>query len=362
MLQLTVDLGARSYPIHIGGGLLAQPALFAAAIRGERLLIVSNDRVAPLYLEALLKTVANYQVGVCILPDGEQYKTVDSAMQIWDRLIAGHYDRGTTLLALGGGVIGDLTGFAAACYQRGVDFVQIPTTLLAQVDSSVGGKTGVNHPQGKNMIGAFHQPSAVIIDTDTLGTLAPREFSAGLAEVIKYGMLGDADFFSWLETHIDRLMARDAAVIALAVEYSCRAKALIVTADETEQGQRALLNLGHTFAHAIESLTHYQRWLHGEAVAMGLVMAADFSRRLGLLDHAEVERVKQLLGCAGLPLYPASDMNSEAFLAAMQIDKKAQGGKLRMVVMRGIGTAELLTNPAAELLRATISAAIAGDI
>ncbi|HQN42335.1 MAG TPA: 3-dehydroquinate synthase, partial [Pseudomonadales bacterium] len=260
MLQLTVDLGARSYPIHIGAALLARPELFATAIRGEKVLIITNDRIAPLYLQSLLATLANHRAEVCILPDGEQYKTVESAMQIWDRLIAGHHDRGTTLLALGGGVIGDLTGFAAACYQRGVDFVQVPTTLLAQVDSSVGGKTGVNHPQGKNMIGAFHQPRAVIIDTNTLNTLAPREFSAGLAEVIKYGLLGDADFFGWLEANMEQLMARDPDTVARAIEHSCRAKALIVMADETEQGQRALLNLGHTFGHAIESVTHYRRW------------------------------------------------------------------------------------------------------
>ena len=362
MLQLTVDLGARSYPIHIGAALLARPELFATAIRGEKVLIITNDRIAPLYLQSLLATLANHRAEVCILPDGEQYKTVESAMQIWDRLIAGHHDRGTTLLALGGGVIGDLTGFAAACYQRGVDFVQVPTTLLAQVDSSVGGKTGVNHPQGKNMIGAFHQPRAVIIDTNTLNTLAPREFSAGLAEVIKYGLLGDVDFFGWLEANMEQLMARDPDTVARAIEHSCRAKALIVMADETEQGQRALLNLGHTFGHAIESVTNYRRWLHGEAVAMGLVMAADLSRRLGMLDEVEVGRIKRLLQRAGLPSHPTPDMQSEALLAAMQIDKKVQGGKLRVVVMRGIGSAELLTNPAVGLLRETISAAIAGSI
>jgi 3-dehydroquinate synthase len=304
MKTLTVDLGNRSYPIHIGQQLLQQPELVTAHIRGRQVMVVSNETVAPLYLDKVLQLLDGFDVATVIIPDGEQYKTLDTLNTIFDALLEKRFNRGCTLVALGGGVVGDITGFAAASYQRGVAFLQLPTTLLAQVDSSVGGKTGVNHALGKNMIGAFHQPGCVLIDTDTLDTLDDRQLAAGLAEVIKYGLIRDADFLTWLEEHVERLKARDKEALAYAIEHSCRIKAGIVAADERESGQRALLNLGHTFGHAIETGTGYGTWLHGEAVATGMLMAADLSARHGWLTTADVQRIAALLQQAGLPIHP----------------------------------------------------------
>ena len=291
---LTVELGDRSYPIIIGPGAIGDSANFTPWIRSRQLLIVTNETVAPLYLARLTQTLEpHYRIASVILPDGEEYKTLDVLNRIFDKLLEERFDRGCTLLALGGGVVGDMTGFAAACYQRGVDFVQVPTTLLSQVDSSVGGKTGVNHPLGKNMIGAFHQPRCVIADTDTLNTLPDRELSAGLAEVIKYGLINDPDFFAWLENNMAALIAREPDALAYAIERSCSDKAEVVAADEMEAGQRALLNLGHTFGHAIETGTGYGSWLHGEAVATGMYLAAELSSRHGWLSRDDLQRIER---------------------------------------------------------------------
>ncbi|WP_058557842.1 3-dehydroquinate synthase [Thiohalocapsa sp. ML1] len=337
--RLEVELGDRSYPILIGPGLIADPACYAAAIRGRQVLVVSNETVAPLYLDALLAGLHGFDCHRVILPDGEQYKTLDTLNLIFDRLLEARLARDVTLVALGGGVVGDMAGFAAACYQRGVDFVQVPTTLLAQVDSSVGGKTGVNHPRGKNMIGAFHQPRAVVADTDTLATLPDRELAAGLAEVVKYGLIRDPAFFDWLEANRTRLLARDADALAEAIERSCRNKAEVVAADERESGQRALLNLGHTFGHAIEAGMGYGAWLHGEAVAAGMVLAAELSARLGWLDAEDVQRTRALLAGFALPVDPPTALGTERWLALMAVDKKVQAGQLRLVLLRGIGHA-----------------------
>jgi 3-dehydroquinate synthase len=337
--RLEVELGDRSYPILIGPGLIADPACYGAAIRGRQVLVVSNETVAPLYLDALLAGLAGFDCHRVILPDGEQYKTLDTLNLIFDELLTARLARDVTIVALGGGVVGDMAGFAAACYQRGVDFVQVPTTLLAQVDSSVGGKTGVNHPRGKNMIGAFHQPRAVIADTDTLATLPDRELAAGLAEVVKYGLIRDPAFFDWLEANRTRLLARDADALAEAIERSCRNKAEVVAADERESGQRALLNLGHTFGHAIEAGMGYGAWLHGEAVAAGMVLAAELSARLGWLDAEDVQRTRALLAGFALPVDPPTALGTERWLALMAVDKKVQAGQLRLVLLRGIGHA-----------------------
>ena len=304
MKTLTVDLGARSYPIHIGPGLLQRPELILPHIAGGRAMVVTNETVAPLYLDPLRATLGTLPHHVVVLPDGERYKTLEVMNRIFDALLEQRHDRGTTLIALGGGVIGDITGFAAACYQRGVAFIQIPTTLLAQVDSSVGGKTGVNHPLGKNMIGAFYQPRCVIADTATLDTLDDRQLSAGIAEVIKYGLIDDPEFFAWLEGAMPRLLAREPEALIHAIERSCRDKAEVVAADERESGRRALLNLGHTFGHAIETGAGYGNWLHGEAVAAGMSMAAEMSRRMGWIDEAAAARVDRLLSAASLPVTP----------------------------------------------------------
>ncbi len=357
MQTLTVDLGERSYPIHIGQGLLADKALLTPHIRGRQVLVVSNETVAPLYLEPVLGMLADHEVSTVILPDGEQYKNLETLNTIYTALLQHRLNRGCTLVALGGGVVGDITGFAAASYQRGVAFVQIPTTLLAQVDSSVGGKTGVNHPLGKNMIGAFHQPRCVLIDTDTLDTLDDRQLAAGLAEVIKYGLIHDADFFTWLEQNIGALKARDKQALAYAIERSCAIKAEIVAADERESGKRALLNLGHTFGHAIETGTGYGNWLHGEAVAAGMVMAADLSARHGWLAQTDVERTAALLRQAGLPVAPPPEMSEQQFLDLMAVDKKAVDSGLRLVLLKAIGTAVLTADYRPELLSATLSAA-----
>jgi 3-dehydroquinate synthase len=339
MLTLTVDLGNRSYPIYIGMGVLGRPELLTPHIGARQALVVTNVTVAPLYLDRLRDALGDCRYEVVVLPDGEEYKTMATLMRIFDALLGGRFDRGVTLIALGGGVVGDITGFAAACYQRGVPFIQIPTTLLAQVDSSVGGKTGVNHPLGKNMIGAFHQPQCVIADTEVLNTLNDRELRAGIAEVIKYGLICDREFFLWLEANIDRLSAREPQALAFAIERSCRDKARIVAADEKEGGVRALLNLGHTFGHAIETGMGYGAWLHGEAVAAGMCAAADLSVRQGLLAADIAERAISLVARAGLPVRLPREIATGRYLELMAVDKKVQAGKLRLILLEAIGAA-----------------------
>jgi len=336
---LNVALGERSYPIYIGQGLLGCAEFYTPHVRGKQVMVVTNTTVAPLYLDTCRQALAGFDTDAVILPDGEQYKTLDVLNQVFDALLRRRFDRRCTLVALGGGVIGDMTGFAAACYQRGVAFIQVPTTLLSQVDSSVGGKTGVNHPLGKNMIGAFWQPTGVIADTRTLNTLPDRELAAGIAEVIKYGLIRDAEFFVWLEQNMERLRAREPAALAYAIERSCRNKAEVVAEDETESGVRALLNLGHTFGHAIETGVGYGAWLHGEAVAAGMMMAAEMSHRLGWLPAAAVARTRSLLQRAHLPVAGPAELSSERFLELMTVDKKALAGQIRLVLLRGIGHA-----------------------
>ncbi|MDH5184371.1 MAG: 3-dehydroquinate synthase [Gammaproteobacteria bacterium] len=339
MKTLGVDLGERSYPIYIGNGLLGNAELVTPHIRGTQVLIVSNETVAPLYLQQAKKAFDAYQVETVILPDGEKYKTLDILYRIYNALLEHRFDRKCTLVALGGGVIGDMTGFAAASYQRGVDFIQIPTTLLSQVDSSVGGKTGVNHPLGKNMIGAFHQPCCVIADTSSLDTLDERQLSAGIAEVIKYGLIHDYEFFQWLETNMDKLLARDTEALTYAIERSCRDKAKVVALDEREGGIRAILNLGHTFGHAIETGMGYGEWLHGEAVGTGMLMAADLSQRMGWLSEHDVERVDDIIDKAGLPTRAPASMSGEHFMELMAVDKKVEAGKIRLVLLKQLGEA-----------------------
>ena len=350
MRTLTVDLAERSYPIHIGSGLLTQSQLFAPHIVGRKVAIVSNTTVAPLYLQQLRVALSNYEVSEIILPDGESYKNWETLQLIFDALLSEKHDRKTTLIALGGGVIGDMTGFAAACYQRGVNFIQVPTTLLSQVDSSVGGKTGINHPLGKNMVGAFYQPQAVVIDIATLHTLAPRELSAGLAEVIKYGLICDEPFLTWLEEAMPRICALDAEVLIETIERSCAAKAQVVSADERESGVRATLNLGHTFGHAIETEQGYGVWLHGEAVSAGTVMALEMSEQLGWLSAAQRDRGIRLLQRAGLPIIPPQDMTAEKFLEHMAVDKKVLDGHLRLVLLRDLGQAVVTADYPAAIL------------
>lgn len=355
MRSLRVELGDRSYPIHIGGNLLQQPELLLPHLHSERTLIITNETVAPLYLDSLLEALADKQVDSLILPDGEVHKTLATTELIFNHLLENRYSRDTTLIALGGGVIGDIVGFAAACYQRGVEFVQIPTTLLSQVDSSVGGKTGVNHPLGKNMIGAFYQPQCVLASTDTLASLPQRELSAGLAEVIKYGLIADAAFFSWLEDNIVALLALDETAINYAVERSCQCKAEVVASDELEQsGRRALLNLGHTFGHAIETGMGYGNWLHGEAVGCGMLLAAEFSARLGWLNDEQVMRSRALITAAKLPTKLPNEMDCQQMLDLMAVDKKVKQGKLRLVLLRDIGEAVLSSDFDQGLLRETI--------
>jgi 3-dehydroquinate synthase len=333
---LKVELGERSYPILIGHGLLAQSDIIGRHVAGRDVLVVSNTIVAPLYAASLGAALRGRRVVEVVLPDGESHKTLATVARILDVLVANRFARDCTVVALGGGVVGDMAGFAAACYQRGVAYVQVPTTLLAQVDSSVGGKTGVNHPGGKNLIGAFHQPVAVIADTHTLSSLPPRELRAGLAEVIKYGLICDAAFFGWLEAHLDELLAGDPAALAHVIRRSCEIKAAIVGRDEREHGDRALLNLGHTFGHAVESATHYTRWLHGEAVGAGLLMAASMSRECDLLDAQDVERLRRLLERTGLPTHIDS-VEPAVALDHMRIDKKVKSGRMRLVLLRSIG-------------------------
>ena len=351
---LTVSLGARSYPIFIGSGLLADAGCYRPYIQGRQVMIVTNETVAPRYLAAVQAALAGLQVETVILPDGEVYKTQAVLDRIYDALLRARFNRNATLIALGGGVIGDMTGFAAACYQRGVAFIQVPTTLLAQVDSSVGGKTGINHPLGKNMIGAFHQPQAVIADTATLNTLPERELSAGLAEVIKYGLIRDPGFFDWLDTQMPALRARDPAALSEAIRRSCENKAAVVAADELESGERALLNLGHTFGHAIETGTGYGNWLHGEAVGVGMCMAADLSARLGWLGPADLRRTRDLIARAGLPTAPPPELSAARLLDLMAVDKKVLDGRLRLVLLRGIGAAVVTDQFDPAHLRATL--------
>jgi len=353
---LKVDLGDRSYPIYIGRDLLTESRYFAPHIRGSRVMVVSNETVAPLYLAKLKQALNAFQVDEVILPDGEEYKNLDVLNSIYTALLEKRFDRTCTLIALGGGVVGDMTGFAAASYQRGVNFIQVPTTLLSQVDSSVGGKTGVNHKLGKNMIGAFHQPQAVIADTDTLNTLPERELSAGMAEVIKYGLINDPDFFAWLESQMADLMARDPVLLAEAIERSCADKASIVAADEKEAGQRALLNLGHTFGHAIETGMGYGEWLHGEAVGAGMAMAAEMSYRLGWLGEDDRKRVNAALVAAKLPTAPPANLGADELLSHMAVDKKVLDGKLRLVLLKGIGGAIISDDFPLQTLKETLHA------
>jgi 3-dehydroquinate synthase len=338
MQTLTVALGERSYPILIGSGLLRSPELLAKHIPGRDAALISNTVVAPLYADALKQSLPGRRMVEVILPDGEQHKTLATASRMFDVLIANRLGRDAVVLALGGGVVGDLAGFVAACYLRGVDYVQIPTTLLAQVDSSVGGKTAVDHPGGKNLIGAFHQPRAVIIDTDLLRSLPQRELGAGLAEIIKYGLICDSGLFDWIERNIGALLTRSSDALGTAIYRSCQIKAQFVGADEREQGERALLNLGHTFGHAIESATGYVEWLHGEAVATGMLMAADMSHRLGKLDTSVVARLRALLQRAGLPV-EAPRIGAARALDFMRADKKVQAGRVRLVLLAGLGRA-----------------------
>ena len=349
MRRLDLELAGRSYPILIGGGLLSRADLILPFLRTPRVALVSNTTVAPLYLDVLASGLERVGVGVAsvVLPDGEAYKNWESLNLIYDALLAGRCDRSTSIIALGGGVIGDLAGFAAATYQRGVPFVQVPTTLLSQVDSSVGGKTGINHPRGKNRIGAFWQPKLVLADTETLKTLPDRELSAGMAEVIKYGLIRDLPFLDWLEANIEGLLARDGELLAQAIERSCANKAEVVAADEYEtasEGGRALLNLGHTFGHAIETGLGYGAWLHGEAVAAGIMMAAELSRRLGWLPAAAVDRVRALLRRAGLPV-TGPDLGAERYLELMSHDKKVVSGRMRLILLKALG--EAVTHAAA---------------
>ena len=342
--RLAVDLGRRSYEIIIGTGLLDEPASYINAINSRRVLVITNTVVAPLYLQRLCAALDDFELDTLVLPDGEAQKTLATTSLIYDHLLQHGYGRDATIVALGGGVLGDIAGFAAATYQRGIDFVQVPTTLLAQVDSSVGGKTGVNHPLGKNMIGAFHQPTRVIADTEVLATLPDRELSAGLAEVIKYGLIRDPEFFAWLEANIERLCQREPAVLSEAIRRSCANKAAIVAADEREAGVRALLNLGHTYGHALEAALGYGQWLHGEAVAAGMCMAADTSHRLGWVTGGDVQRIEALLQAAGLPTTPPARLYKDAIHELMTRDKKALAGQLRLVLLKNIGTAVVTTD------------------
>ncbi len=331
---LQVELGERSYPIVIGSGLLGGSFDLSRHLGGSDCLIVSNETVAPLYLETLKKNLADKNTQSISLADGEAFKTMASVESVIDALVRAHGNRDTTVIALGGGVVGDIAGFAAASYMRGVGFIQVPTTLLAQVDSSVGGKTGVNHPEGKNLIGAFYQPQLVLIDTDTLASLPERELKAGLAEVIKHGVICDADFFAWLEANIDALLARDADAMAHAIQRSCEIKAAVVSEDETEKGKRTLLNFGHTFAHAIENCLGYGEWLHGEAVAVGMVMAAELSD----IDQADRKRISALIASAGLAV-AAPNISADDLMTAMKMDKKVRAKQLRFVLLKSIGDA-----------------------
>jgi len=342
MKTLNVSLGERSYPIYIGSGLLKKPELFKPWIADKSVFVITNTTVGPLYSKALIQTISGDAKSVheIVLPDGESYKDWATLQKIFDALLTYGADRKSVLIALGGGVIGDMVGFAAASFMRGIRFIQVPTTLLAQVDSSVGGKTGINHPLGKNMIGAFHQPVAVIADLDTLKSLPPRELSAGLAEVIKHGAIADATFFDWIEAHRQELLNCDSNAMSHAVERSCEIKSTVVAADEKESGIRAILNFGHTFGHAIESGLGYGEWLHGEAVGCGMVMAADLSSRLGYLQTEDVNRIKKLITAMGLP-DSAPKLGNDRYFELMRIDKKSEGGEIRYITLEAIGKAKI---------------------
>lgn len=357
METLCVALGDRSYPIHIGSGLLTRVELILPHIKQKKVVVVTNTTVAPLYLETIQSALESAGVSLLpvILPDGEQFKTWETLNLVFDALLGARCERGTTLVALGGGVIGDMGGFAAACYQRGMPFIQVPTTLLSQVDSSVGGKTAINHPLGKNMIGAFYQPKLVLADISTLNTLPERELKAGLAEVIKYGLIRDLDFYVWLEENLEKLLARDPAALTYAIHRSCANKAEVVAADEKETGERALLNLGHTFGHAIETGMGYGKWLHGEAIAAGTLIAAELSRQLGWLDESALERIERIFVRAGLPVF-GPKLGVARYLELMSHDKKVQDGKLRLVLLREIGKAVVSDQASDEKIRAAIEA------
>lgn len=357
MQTVMVNLGDRSYPIFIGAGLIGDADLLAPYLGKGRVVIITNDVVAPLYLESVKPLFAQQQCDEIVLVDGEEHKNLEAISHIYEQLMQGKYDRNTTLVALGGGVVGDITGFAAATYLRGVNFIQIPTTLLAQVDSSVGGKTGVNHPLGKNMIGAFYQPQCVLVDTNLLATLPAREVKAGLAEVIKYGLINDPQFFDWLADNSASLCGLDSASLTQAIKICCQSKADIVAKDEKESGVRVLLNLGHTFGHAIETAAGYGTWLHGETVAMGIVMAADLSMRLGWLQRSEAQRIRMVLEQNyGMPVVPPADITVEQYLDLMSSDKKAELGKIRFVLLKGIGQAVLESDVPNQVLEATLTA------
>ena len=362
MQTLTVGLGERSYPIHIGSGLRNHADLLLPHLPHKRASVVTNTTVAPLYLDSLRAMLQSHGVKTIpiVLPDGEEYKNAETLGLIYDALLTHRCERTTPLIALGGGVIGDMTGYAAATYLRGVPFIQIPTTLLAQVDSSVGGKTGINHPLGKNMIGAFYQPQVVLIDIATLNTLPDKELRAGIAEVIKYGLIRDLPLFEWLQQNMEKLLARDAEALQYAITRSCHNKAEVVAADERESGERALLNLGHTFGHAIETGMGYGAWLHGEAVAAGTIMAADLSCRMGWINKQDVTRIRSLFERAGLPV-TAPALGVEKYLQLMGLDKKVVGGKMRFVLLKGIGHAVVSADVPEDLLRQTLETCIKYD-
>ena len=357
MKTLQVELGDRSYPIFIGQGLMGNAELVKPYVKGQQVLIVTNTTVAPLYLEKCKAAFADFNVKSVVLPDGENYKTLETLNLVFDELIGQRFDRNCTLIALGGGVIGDMTGFAAAAFQRGVNFIQMPTTLLSQVDSSVGGKTGVNHPLGKNMIGAFHQPECVVIDTETLNTLEDRQLSAGLAEVIKYGLIQDPEFFEWLEANIEKMLSREPEALSFAIERSCQDKADIVAKDEKEAGMRALFNLGHTFGHAIEAGMGYGNWLHGEGVSAGTMQAVYMSKLLGNLTQEDETRIQALFERAKLPVLPPSvdEMSNDKFLDLMAGDKKAQAGTVRLVLLKSIGKAYVTGDYPQDFLEQTLT-------
>ena len=366
MHTVHVNLAERSYPIYIASGLLDDPQWLAHLRGGRQVMIVTNTAVGPLYQARLERTLAKHHPGgevrSVVLPDGEEHKTLAVMNDIITALLQNRFDRGCTLLALGGGVVGDITGFAAACYQRGVDYLQFPTTLLAQVDSAVGGKTAVNHALGKNMIGAFYQPRAVVADMGTLRTLPERELRAGIAEVIKYGLIRDVEFFNWLEGNLEALLRRDDAALAFAVARSCSNKAEVVAGDEREAGARALLNLGHTFGHAVETGLGYGKWLHGEAVAAGMAMAADLSHRLGWLSQDEVARIRALLKRAHLPAAAPASLDAAQLRELMTVDKKTQAGRLRLVLLKHIGEAVVTADFEVPALMGTLQTCRATDV
>lgn len=366
MDTVDVDLGDRTYPIYIGRGLLDRDDLLRQHIPGKSALIVTNETIAPIYLERCIQAITadgRIKAEVVLLPDGEQYKSLEVLQRVWDKALEARLDRNTTFVALGGGVIGDMTGFAASAYQRGVHFVQVPTTVMAQVDSSVGGKTGVNHPLGKNMVGAFYQPRCVLVDTASLDSLPDRELASGISEIIKYGLIRDAPLFEWLENNMERLLNRDPEAFKYAIQRSCINKAEVVAADEKEGGVRATLNLGHTFGHAIESATGYGAWLHGEAVGAGIVMASDMSRRLGWIDEVLDRRIRALMEKARLPVAPPEGMTVEAFRSFMAVDKKVQDGKLRLILLKGpLGNCVITGEFPVAVLEETLSAFCKGGI